>query len=99
MNECWICNKIYDTKELFEMNSWDREVCCITYNKNDDTYNIWSECDDDYYSGEILEINFCPICGRKINLNYKANRQPKFSFYRQIRKVDREYVHRKYSYR
>ena len=41
---------------------------------NDNSYNIWSECDDDYYSGEILEINFCPICGRKINLNYKANR-------------------------
>ena len=89
MNECWLCNKIYDTKELYEMDSWDREVCCITYNKNDDTYNIWSECDDDYYSGEILEINFCPRCGRKINLNYKSNRYPKFSFYRQIRKVDR----------
>ena len=74
MNECWFCNKIYDTKELYEMDSWDREVCCITYNKNDNTYNIWSECDDYYYSGEILEINFCPICGRKINLNYKANR-------------------------
>ena len=46
----------------------------ITYNRDDDTYNIWHECDDDYYSGEVLEINFCPKCGRKINPNYKAKR-------------------------
>ena len=37
----------------------------------DDTFNIWSECDDDYYSGEVLEINFCPECGRKINPKYR----------------------------
>ena len=40
MNECWLCNKIYDTKELYEMDSWDREVCCITYNKNDNTVEV-----------------------------------------------------------
>lgn len=48
--------------------------CVITHNTKDDTFNIWSECDDDYYSGEVLEINFCPECGRKINPKYKTTR-------------------------
>ena len=62
-------------KKLNEMDWLDRKsLRCITYNKDDNTYNIWSECDDYYYSGEILEINFCPICGRKINPNYKVKR-------------------------
>ena len=46
-------------------------VNCITYNEENNTYSIWHECQDDYYSDDILEINFCPKCGRKINLNYK----------------------------
>lgn len=73
MNTCEFCNKIYDTQELNETYYRDREFMnYITYNRDDDTYNIWHECDDDYYSGEVLEINFCPKCGRKINPNYKA---------------------------
>ena len=75
MNTCEFCNKIYDTQELNETYYRDREFMnYITYNRDDDTYNIWHECDDDYYSGEVLEINFCPKCGRKINPNYKAKR-------------------------
>lgn len=75
MNTCEFCNKIYDTQELNETYYRDREFMnYITYNRDDDTYNIWHECDDDCYSGEVLEINFCPKCGRKINPNYKAKR-------------------------
>lgn len=75
MNTCEFCNKIYDTQELNETYYRYREFMnYITYNRDDDTYNIWHECDDDYYSGEVLEINFCPKCGRKINPNYKTKR-------------------------
>ena len=81
MNKCYFCEKIYDTKTLKNMSQEDRKklcqkewelYCVITHNTEDDTFNIWSECDDDYYSGEVLEINFCPECGRKINPKYKT---------------------------
>lgn len=72
MNECNFCNKIYNAQKLKETYWTDRDIVnCITYNEEDNTYNIWHECQDDYYSDEILKINFCPKCGRKINLNYK----------------------------
>lgn len=75
MNECSFCNKIYNTQKLKETYWADRDVVnCITHNEEDNTYNIWHECEDDCYSDEILEINFCPKCGRKINPNYKAVR-------------------------
>lgn len=84
MNKCYFCEKIYDTKTLENMSQEDRKklcqknmwevYCVITHNTEDDTFNIWSECDDDYYSGEVLEINFCPECGRKINPKYKTTR-------------------------
>lgn len=75
MNECSFCNKIYNTQKLKETYWADRDVVnCITHNEEDNTYNIWHECEDDCYSDEILEINFCPQCGRKINPNYKAVR-------------------------
>ena len=83
MNKCYFCEKIYDTKTLENMSQEGRNklcqkkwelYCVITHNTEDDTFNIWSECDDDYYSGEVLEINFCPECGRKINPKYKTIR-------------------------
>ena len=83
MNKCYFCEKIYDTKTLENMSQEDRKklcqkgrelYCVITHNTEDDTFNIWSECDDDCYSGEVLEINFCPECGRKINPKYKTIR-------------------------
>lgn len=83
MNKCYFCENIYDTKTLENMSQEDRKklcqkelelYCVITHNTEDDTFNIWSECDDDYYSGEVLEINFCPECGRKINPKYKTIR-------------------------
>ena len=83
MNKCYFCEKIYDTKTLENMSQEDRKkfcqkewelYCVITHNTKDDTFNIWSECDDDYYSREVLESNFCPECGRKINPKYKTIR-------------------------
>lgn len=66
-NNCDFCNKIYDADELNNQYYADREVCdCITYDKDNNTYSFWNECVDDYYTGNIMEIKYCPICGRKL---------------------------------
>lgn len=66
---CNFCNKIYNEYELNSQYWADREVYnCITYNESDNTYNFWHECDDDdYYTGNIMEIKHCPMCGRKLS--------------------------------
>ena len=50
------------------MSGWYRESC-IAYNDIEDSYGLWYECEDVYYSGWKLTINYCPICGRKLNAN------------------------------
>ena len=37
------------------------------YDKINDIFCIWHECDDDYYTGNIMEIKYCPKCGRRLN--------------------------------
>ena len=67
-NDCEFCNKIYDAFELKQQYWADREVCdCITYDEAFKAYHLWHECVDDYYTGNIIEINYCPVCGRKLN--------------------------------
>lgn len=64
---CDFCNKIYNEDELNNKYWADREeVDCITHDENTNTYSFWHECIDDYYTGNIMEIKYCPICGRKL---------------------------------
>lgn len=30
-------------------------------------YNLWNRCDDCYYNGIIMQISYCPKCGRKLD--------------------------------
>ncbi len=40
---------------------------CIVYDESDNSYNLWVECEDWYYSGiQFYNIEFCPYCGRKL---------------------------------
>ena len=67
-NDCDFCNTIYNAIELKRKYWADREVCdCITYDEKIGEYCLWHECIDDYYTGNIMEINYCPRCGRKLN--------------------------------
>lgn len=65
---CDFCNEIYDEFKLNTTHPMNREgFCnCITYDGNDNTYNLWHECGDDYYTGNIMEIKYCPVCGRRL---------------------------------
>lgn len=66
--KCDLCEKIYDDAELRNMHWSEREYSnYITYNEEHDSYHLWHECDDSYYSGTIMEIGYCPVCGRKLS--------------------------------
>ena len=68
METCDFCNTIYNANKLKKQYWSDREVCnCITKDKDDEKYYLWNECMDDYYTGNIMEIKYCPVCGRKLN--------------------------------
>ena len=65
---CTFCNKVYDESELNSIYPMHREgFCnCITYDKEDNVFCLWHECEDDYYTGNIMKIDYCPCCGRKL---------------------------------
>lgn len=66
---CDFCDEVYDELKLNTTHPMNREgFCnCITYDKINDIFCIWHECDDDYYTGNIMEIKYCPKCGRRLN--------------------------------
>lgn len=64
---CDFCNKMYNEEKLNNQYWADHEkVNCITYDENNNTYSVWHECEDDYYTGNIMEIKYCPVCGRRL---------------------------------
>lgn len=54
----WLDNK-YDKTDV-------REDICIVYDEYHDDYRIWVECEDPFFSGTVLTIDYCPVCGRKL---------------------------------
>ena len=62
---CDFCNNIKTIEQYKEMHSWDRNNAIVQ--KKNKAFGLWFECDDFYYSGVIMEINYCPVCGRKLN--------------------------------
>ena len=53
--------------EQYEDEDEDDRVNCIVYDKSDNLYHLWVECEDWYYSGvQFYDIEFCPYCGRKL---------------------------------
>ena len=62
---CNLCNNIKKIEQYKEVDSWDRKNTIVQ--KKNKAFGLWIECDDYYYSGIAMEINYCPICGRKLN--------------------------------
>lgn len=79
MVNCDFCKEIYDYDNLSNMSLLERCESLIPGNviehrESDNSYGIWNECSDSYYSGRIMKINYCPVCGRKLNMNHKVER-------------------------
>lgn len=64
---CELCKKIWNTKKEYTkqfQNEWDEDIAIV---KNyDDKIGLYVSCEDWYYSGVVMNINYCPICGRKL---------------------------------
>lgn len=74
VNGCDFCSKIWDNvkeyKESFEFEHEEREAIVM----NGHRFGLYIPCDDPWYSRIIMDLNFCPVCGRQVDLNYKVQR-------------------------
>lgn len=66
INECELCKKIWSSQE---------EYCKQFVYHYDETYALVMEdekpylyvpCEDWYYSDIVMQVNYCPKCGRKL---------------------------------
>lgn len=74
VNGCDFCSKIWDNvkeyKESFKFEHEEREAIVM----NGHRFGLYIPCDDPWYSRIIMDLNFCPVCGRQVDLNYKVQR-------------------------
>ena len=64
-NNCELCKNILNYDDYMNVDSWDR-IDCILYDSKYNKYVFWVECDDWYYSRPVLDLKYCPECGRKL---------------------------------
>lgn len=60
---CNFCEHIEIKNDYKRKPFWERDNCIV---KNNEDYELWVECDDSYYSGIAMNINYCPKCGREL---------------------------------
>lgn len=61
---CDFCDDIKDAEWFKEHDPWDRDNAIIQTGEK--TFGLWIECDDYFYSGIAMKINFCPKCGANL---------------------------------
>ena len=64
---CELCKKIWNTKKEYIkqfQNKWDEHIAIVK--DDDDKIGLYVPCEDWYYSDVVMNINYCPICGRKL---------------------------------
>lgn len=62
---CNLCNNIKEKEQYEKMRFWDRATTIVQ--QQNKAFGLWVECADSYSSRIAMEINYCPICGRKLN--------------------------------
>lgn len=74
INNCSLCDKIWASKEAYQDNFEYRsdETCAIVMENEEPC--LYVPCEDWFYSDIVMQINFCPKCGRLINPKYKVTR-------------------------
>lgn len=67
---CDFCKNIYSTAEAIEWkDSWWDWDCKQPYTiivKDNDSFELWSQVEDNFYTGRIMDIKYCPVCGRQL---------------------------------
>ena len=74
INNCSLCNKIWDSEQDYQDNFEHRYDETYVIVMEDEEPWLYVPCTDWYYSDTVMQINFCPKCGRLINPKYKAMR-------------------------
>ena len=64
-NSCDFCSKIWSSQDEYQLSCkpWD-EVPTIVM--KDGKPHLYVPCDDWYYTRCVTELNYCPVCGRKL---------------------------------
>ena len=68
---CNFCKNIYTTAEAMKWREswwdWDCEQpYTIIVVGDDDSFELWSHVDDNFYTGRVMDINYCPVCGKQL---------------------------------
>ena len=61
---CNFCDNIKDVEYIKKRPFWERTTEIVQIGEH--AFGLWIECEDSYYSGVVMEINYCPICGRRL---------------------------------
>lgn len=59
---CPLCDMIYCCDKAYE-NTYPEKPGIVM---DGDEYGLYVPCEDDYYSGVKMYINYCPKCGRRL---------------------------------
>lgn len=64
---CLLCDKIWSSKEAYQDfvgDHWEEKI--VIAMEDDEPYLYVPIEMDDYYSDTVMQINYCPKCGRKL---------------------------------
>lgn len=66
-NECELCKKIWSSQEeyckQFAHHHYDETYALVM---EDGKPYLYVPCEDWYYSDVVMQVNYCPKCGRKL---------------------------------
>lgn len=63
---CELCKKIWNSKEEYQKQFQHRLEEVSIVKNYDGKIGLYVPCNGWYYSGVVIDINHCPICGRKL---------------------------------
>ena len=66
---CKDCNKTESEFQNRCESSWNEYTTIVRYYNDyglNNNYGLYVPCEDDYYSGTVLDIEYCPKCGEKL---------------------------------
>lgn len=67
---CDFCKKIYTHDEAVDWKNawrdWDMEQPYTIIVRFYDRFELWNCVDDNYYTGFVMDIKYCPVCGKQL---------------------------------
>ena len=67
---CNLCKNIYMPTEAHRWKknwwNWEENQPYTIIVKYDDCFELWHMVNDNYYTGRVMEIRYCPTCGEEL---------------------------------